>query len=395
MEGHGFPAGSGPWRSCPEPGLRPRRHWQVSSRHHQTRTLDYGYLLGLLEDLQAHWEEAGSLPQEQVGSHENAPGGCARGCSGWDKQGQDRQSPALLGCTACGSGRGLKTSGQSAGIRRELLLCRPRTGLCDTKGESLGRRAVRLQPCEQRREWAAWKEAQLVLRRPWGLLSPGGAVEAREGTRARPVGLEARSREGALQGRALQTGCFCRGAGTQQSVLKGPVPQEEGLADSFSAFSEFGLQLLRQLRDYFPASNSTAVYRLELLLKWVQPLICQWGLGPGGCSRLPGVGWGWGDWVGHPPVSCNPSPRCLGKLQIFQPSFEICPFETELNMDIAAALKVHLVAGSGLTAHPCLCPCPRAGPVEPHTLALLPSHPTCFLGGFPCREATVNGLTGS
>lgn len=43
------------------------RHWQVSSRHHQTRTLDYGYLLGLLEDVQAHWEEAASLPQEQVG----------------------------------------------------------------------------------------------------------------------------------------------------------------------------------------------------------------------------------------------------------------------------------------------------------------------------------------
>ncbi|XP_007453651.1 PREDICTED: BAI1-associated protein 3 isoform X4 [Lipotes vexillifer] len=112
-------------------------HWQVSSRHHQTRTLDYGYLLGLLEDMQAHWEEAASLPQEQ----------------------------------------------------------------------------------------------------------------------------------------------------------------EEGLADSFSAFCEFGLRLLRQLRDYFPATNSTAVYRLELLLK------------------------------------------CLGKLQLFQPSFEICPFETELNMDIAAALK--------------------------------------------------------
>ncbi|XP_066868890.1 BAI1-associated protein 3 isoform X1 [Kogia breviceps] len=112
-------------------------HWQVSSRHHQIRTLDYGYLLGLLEDMQAHWEEAASLPQEQ----------------------------------------------------------------------------------------------------------------------------------------------------------------EEGLADSFSAFSEFGLRLLRQLRDYFPATNSTAVYRLELLLK------------------------------------------CLGKLQLFQPSFEICPFETELNMDIAAALK--------------------------------------------------------
>uniref|UniRef100_A0A2K6SBP8 BAI1 associated protein 3 n=1 Tax=Saimiri boliviensis boliviensis TaxID=39432 RepID=A0A2K6SBP8_SAIBB len=112
-------------------------YWQVSSRHHQTHTLDYSYLLGLLEDMQAHWEEAASLPQEQ----------------------------------------------------------------------------------------------------------------------------------------------------------------EESLADSFSAFSEFGLQLLRQLRDYFPATNSTAVYRLELLLK------------------------------------------CLGKLQFFQPSFEICPFETELNMDVAAALK--------------------------------------------------------
>ncbi|XP_019568715.2 BAI1-associated protein 3 isoform X1 [Rhinolophus sinicus] len=112
-------------------------HWQVSSRHHQTHTLDYSYLLGLLEDMQAHWEEAASLPQEQ----------------------------------------------------------------------------------------------------------------------------------------------------------------EESLADSFSAFSEFALRLLRQLRDYFPATNSTAVHRLELLLK------------------------------------------CLDKLQLFQPSFEICPFETELNMDIAAALK--------------------------------------------------------
>ena len=39
-------------------------------------------------------------------------------------------------------------------------------------------------------------------------VSPGGAVEAGEGTRARPMGLEARSREGALQGRALQTGGF-------------------------------------------------------------------------------------------------------------------------------------------------------------------------------------------
>lgn len=34
--------------------------------------------------------------------------------------------------------------------------------------------------------------------------------------------------------------------------------------------------------------------------------------------------------------------RCLEKLQLFQPAFQICPFETELNMDIAAALKVCL-----------------------------------------------------
>ncbi|XP_037364010.1 BAI1-associated protein 3 [Talpa occidentalis] len=112
-------------------------HWQVSSRHHQARTLDYGYLLGLLEDVQAHWEEAASLPQEQ----------------------------------------------------------------------------------------------------------------------------------------------------------------EESLADSFSTFAEFGLGLLSQLRDYFPATNSTAVDRLELLLK------------------------------------------CLGKLQLFQPSSEVCPFRTGLNMDIAGTLK--------------------------------------------------------
>ncbi|XP_037671365.1 BAI1-associated protein 3 isoform X2 [Choloepus didactylus] len=112
-------------------------HWEVSSRHHQTCSLDYGYLLGLLGDLQAHWEEVASLPPEQ----------------------------------------------------------------------------------------------------------------------------------------------------------------EQSLANSFSAFSEFGLRLLRQLRDYFPATNSTAIHRLELLL------------------------------------------RCLCKLQQFRPCSKSCPFETELNMDITAALK--------------------------------------------------------
>lgn len=50
----------------PDLGLGPHRHWQVSSHHHQTCTLDYSYLLGLLEDMQAHWEEAASLPQDQV-----------------------------------------------------------------------------------------------------------------------------------------------------------------------------------------------------------------------------------------------------------------------------------------------------------------------------------------
>lgn len=77
--------GSSVRRGCPSSGPGPHRHWQVSSRHHQTCTLDYGYLLGLLEDMQAHWEEAASLPQEQVGFtvwSENVPGGCAVGLLG-------------------------------------------------------------------------------------------------------------------------------------------------------------------------------------------------------------------------------------------------------------------------------------------------------------------------
>lgn len=77
----------------------PHRHWQVSSRHHQTRTLDYGYLLGLLEDMQAHWEESASLPQEQVGSAAllKMPflEGVPWACSGWaDSEGP---SSALAG----------------------------------------------------------------------------------------------------------------------------------------------------------------------------------------------------------------------------------------------------------------------------------------------------------
>ena len=56
--------------------------------------------------------------------------------------------------------------------------------------------------------------------------------------------------------------------------------------------------------------------------------------------------------MGQPAVSCGSSPRCLDKLLLFQPSFEICPFETELNMDIAAALKVCLAVGPGLPAQP-------------------------------------------
>lgn len=60
--------GVGPITQSRPTSLDSYRHWQVSSRHHQSRTLDYRYLLGLLEDVQAHWEEAASLPQEQVGT---------------------------------------------------------------------------------------------------------------------------------------------------------------------------------------------------------------------------------------------------------------------------------------------------------------------------------------
>lgn len=90
-------------------------------------------------------------------------------------------------------------------------------------------------------------------------------------------------------------------------------------------------------------------------------------------------------------VSGWPLCRCLSKMQVFQLSFEICPFEAELNMDIAAALKVR--AG-------------RCGPGAAPTLApLWASSSTCYpvglphpprgLAGLSCREATASGMTGS
>lgn len=104
------PGGGLAQRCFPGSGPGPHRHWQVSSRHHQTRTLDYSYLLGLLEDMQAHWEEAASLPQEQVGSAtrpENAvPGGCGVGLLGL---GQAVRGRVFVGCTAPRDSRGLKT----------------------------------------------------------------------------------------------------------------------------------------------------------------------------------------------------------------------------------------------------------------------------------------------
>lgn len=56
-------------------------------------------------------------------------------------------------------------------------------------------------------------------------------------------------------------------------------------------------------------------------------------------------------------VSGRPLSRCLSKMQLFQPSFESCPFERELNMDIAAALKV--------------CPTPSCPPRPGPRLGLL------------------------
>lgn len=69
--------------------------------------------------------------------------------------------------------------------------------------------------------------------------------------------------------------------------------------------------------------------------------IAEQGQGPDGL----GLGAGW-----SPQLAVLP--RCLEKLQLFQPAFEICPFETELSMDIAAALKVCL----GPSWPPSLCP---------------------------------------
>lgn len=61
--------------------------------------------------------------------------------------------------------------------------------------------------------------------------------------------------------------------------------------------------------------------------------------------------------------------RCLDKLQLFQPSFEICPFETELNVDVTAALKVHL---------------DPSGPTQPVTHDPSPNLPLSRLSPLPC-----------
>lgn len=96
-----------PRRSCPEPGLGPRRHWQVSSRHHQTRTLDYGQPAGAARvTCRRTGRRRARCPKSRWACMKMFLKGVLGGCSGWDKQGQDRQSPALLGCTVRGSGRG-------------------------------------------------------------------------------------------------------------------------------------------------------------------------------------------------------------------------------------------------------------------------------------------------
>lgn len=222
--------------------------------------------------------------------------------------------------------------------------------------------AVR-QPRQQQRAWPCGPAAATA----------GGAeasrLPCRQGQRPRPMG----------------RGLAGPQRGTEGSALKDPVPQVEGLAESFSVFSEFGLQLLRGLRDYFPATNSKAVSRLELLLKWVQP-----------CTR-GGAGHRRGG-----PSSRRPLRRCLGKLQLFQPSFEVRPFETGLNMDIAAALKVCVSGGRGrpTVQATSLLVRPRHQPVShpavPHPLPHPPSAPPIFwLHCVLCREATANGTTGS
>ncbi|XP_043825296.1 BAI1-associated protein 3 isoform X1 [Dromiciops gliroides] len=76
-----------------------------------------------------------------------------------------------------------------------------------------------------------------------------------------------------------------------------PKEQEESLANSFISFVEHALLLLRQLRELFPVTNSNAISRLEFLL------------------------------------------RCLSQIHSLQPFRMICPFQNELHVDIATALK--------------------------------------------------------
>ncbi|XP_056661638.1 BAI1-associated protein 3 [Monodelphis domestica] len=76
-----------------------------------------------------------------------------------------------------------------------------------------------------------------------------------------------------------------------------PREQEESLANSFISFVEHALLLLRQLRELFPVTNSNAISRLEFLL------------------------------------------RCLSQIHSLQPFRMVCPFQNELHVDIATALK--------------------------------------------------------
>ncbi|XP_038618449.1 BAI1-associated protein 3 isoform X2 [Tachyglossus aculeatus] len=76
-----------------------------------------------------------------------------------------------------------------------------------------------------------------------------------------------------------------------------PREQEEGLAESFVAFTEHALLLLQHLRELYPITNSNAVARLEGLL------------------------------------------RCLSLIHGLQPFHAVCPSRNQLPLDVATALK--------------------------------------------------------
>lgn len=164
--------------------------------------------------MQAHWEEAASLPQEQVGSvkwaENTAPGECAVGLFG----------PGRAGTASVLPSWGAQPAGWGGGVREDPGEGKRRPGWSPGGG-----RPCCFSPSSGRRRWGrrhTWRcKGALCICASRG--SCGGWNW--RGQSVRPVGL------GAREGRVLHRAEPCASAGPTrlregalESVLKGAVP---------------------------------------------------------------------------------------------------------------------------------------------------------------------------